>query len=109
MPKTIRWRNGSAVSGIVVDPLPERAVGEGDHPEHGVLARGLDGGRQVRRPLGVVPAGTGALADDARLLEQPGLAEDADRVPEVVLQDVGVVDTGVERDAFRSASGAARG
>ena len=89
---------GQAVPGVVVDPLSERAVGEGDQPEDGVLAGGLDGWRQVGRPLLVEAAGTGGLADHARLLEEAGLAEGADGVAEVVLQDVGVVDAGVERD-----------
>ena len=35
-------RERLAVAGVVVDPLPERAVGEGDQPEHGILAGRLD-------------------------------------------------------------------
>ena len=31
-----------AMPGMMIDPLPERAVGKGDQPEHGVLAAGLD-------------------------------------------------------------------
>ena len=87
-----------SVTGVVVDPLSKRAVGERDHAEDGVLAGRFDGLRQVVGPFGVVATGTGRLPHDALLLEEPGLSVGAGCVTEVVLQDVGTMDAGVERD-----------
>ena len=90
-----------AVAGVVVDPLPERAVLEVDHAEHGVLAGRLDLVGEVLRPGFPEIAGTGARAAMPDLLEEARLAEGGGRVAEVVLQDVGVVDAGVEGQGAR--------
>ena len=57
----------------------------------------VDGRRQTRRPFLVIAAGTGSVAPDPRRLEESHLTEGARRVAEVVLEDVGAMDAGVER------------
>ena len=90
-----------AVAGVVVRPLAERTVGEGDQAEDGVLAGRLDRLGHVGGPSGVEAAWTLGVAPDTPPFEQTYLAEGAGRLAKVVLQDVGIVDARVQRDGAR--------
>ncbi len=101
VPNTMRCSKGLAMPGIVVDPLPDRAVLEVEDAEHGILAGGLDRLGEVLCPRLPEPAGAGAGSPLTDLLEETRLSESRRRRAEIVLEDIGVVDAGVEGQRAR--------
>src|SRR5438874_13116222 len=87
-----------AVTSMVIHPVPECAVDKRDLAEYRVFAGRLDRFGHGCGPLGVEATRSVGAPPDAARLQQPHLAEGAERVAEVVLENVGVVDTGVERN-----------
>ena len=86
------------MAGRVVRPLADGAALEGEQRVQGVLAGRLDGVREVRRPARVEAARPGRAGVAPHLLVEAGLAVDRADLAQVVAQDVGVVDAGVDGD-----------
>src|SRR6476620_7440254 len=92
---------GLTMPGVMLDPLPKRPVGEGDHAEDGILTRGLHCLRQIRCPLLVEPTRSGRVATDSGGMKEPSLTVCPDRIAKVVEQDICVMHARVERDRAR--------
>ncbi len=87
-----------AMPGVIVDVLPDGAIGKGQQPEQRILAGRLDPLGHVGCPLLVVPTGTSRVDAHPNRFEDARLPKNRLHRTEVVAQDIGVVHPSIERD-----------
>src|SRR5262249_55736781 len=86
------------MAGVIVDPLTNGSVLERQVGIQRVFASRLNMVRKLSRPARVKPAGAGRAGVVANLFVQSNLAIDRADLAQVVAQNVGVVDAGVDHD-----------